>query len=523
MSTNSIKEAAIVPATRQHALWQLMLGGLLIWGLLASLLPGHARAQTQASVFSEAEIDQMLAPIALFPDELLSQVLIASTYPLEVIEAARWVAANPRLSGADAVRAAASQGWDPSVQALVAFPDLLQRMDDDLDWTRRLGDAWLMQEGTVSDRIQHLRYRADAAGHLQSTEQVRTRRDNNVIIIEQANPRVVYVPYYQPAVVYGSWWHTSHPPVYWAPPRGYHSGAVFYFGSGIQLYSGFFYSRFDWPRRQIVVVNHVHHHHHRGQRPPARGGYARWQHNPRHRRGVAYRTPQLNRDFSRHGASIDASRRPVWQRDERGSQEQRRQPGRWQGDGATSRRPRSDTPTRTMRSPDAGRRPESGPGSSVRQGGTRDRTADRTRGRGDDARGERSRGDRATTAPDGNRRADTPTRIREPAQQPRQPAQRPSGQRPSGQRPSMQRPSMQRQPAERPSVQRPSVQRQAPSVDRSPDVRRERATQDRQRGRSDNARPSARQPGQERGGRMRAPNAPSRAETWQPRGRSARE
>lgn len=496
MSTNSIKEVGVLPATRQHALWRLMLGAFLVWGLLASLLPGNVRAQTQTSVFSVAEIDQMLAPIALFPDELLSQVLIASTYPLEVIEAARWVAANPRLNGADAVRAAGSQGWDPSVQALVAFPDLLQRMDDDLDWTRRLGDAWLMQESTVSDRIQHLRYRADAAGHLHTTEQVRTRRDNNVIIIEQANPRVVYVPYYQPAVVYGSWWHASHPPVYWAPPRGYHSGAVFYFGSGIQLYSGFFYSRFDWPRRQIVVVNHVHHHHHRGQRPPARGGYARWQHNPRHRRGVAYRTPQLNRDFSRHGASIDASRRPVWQRDERGNREQRRPPGRWQSDAATSRRPRSDTPTRNIRSPDAGRRPESGPGSSVREGSGRDRSVDRTRGGGNDARGERGRSDRAST-PDRNRRADTHVRTREPAQQLRQPATR--------------------QPAQRPSVQRPPAQRppaQRPSVDRSPDVRR---------GRSDNARPSARQPGQERGGRMRAPNAPSRAETWQPRGRSARE
>ncbi|MCH8543972.1 MAG: DUF3300 domain-containing protein [Alcanivorax sp.] len=468
-----------------------------MWTLLASVLPGNVRAQTQAAVFSQAEIDQMLAPIALFPDELLSQVLIAATYPLEVVEAARWVAANPRLSGADAVRAAASQGWDPSVQALVAFPDLLQRMDDDLDWTRRLGDAWLIQEAVVSDRIQHLRHRADAAGHLRTTEQVRTRRDSNIIIIEQANPQVVYVPYYQPTVVYGSWWHASHPPVYWAPPRGYHSGAVFYFGPGIRLYSGFFYSRFDWPRRQIVVVNHHHHHHHHGhRRPPARGGYARWQHNPQHRRGVAYRTPQLNRDFSRHGASINANRRPVWERDEpgrQGSREQRRTPGRWQGDAATSQRqrPRSETPTRSIRSPDVGRRPESGPGSN------RDNDARRDTRRTDAERGARDR----SPGVDRQRRTETQTLTRPPAQQPR------------------------------PAVERPS--RGARDVTRETrEVTREPAAQDRQRGRAERSGPSSRQSsrqpprqaGEARGERrMQAPNAPSRADTWQPRGRSARE
>lgn len=286
--------------------------------LLAALLlaPLSARLQAQDQGFTQAELDQMLAPIALFPDALLSQVLIAATYPLEVVDAARWSAANPNLSGGDAVRAVQRRDWDPAVKSLVAFPDLLARMDRDLDWTRRLGDAWLMQEEEVSDSIQALRRRADAAGHLRHDEHIRTRRERDVIIIEQARPEVVYVPYYRTTVVYGPWWHTAYPPVYWHPPVA--TGAVFYWGSGVRLYSNFFFTRFDWPRRHIVIINahqppqyHVHYH----QGRPPRGGYTRWRHNPQHRRGVTYRSPALNRDFTRHAASVDANRRPVWQRD----------------------------------------------------------------------------------------------------------------------------------------------------------------------------------------------------------------
>ena len=421
---------------------QPMLWCVLLWALLAaSMAPGHVRAQTQAPVFSDADIDQMLAPIALYPDVLLSQILIAATYPLEVVEAARWSASNAGRGGTDVVRAAASQGWDPSVQALVAFPDLLQRMDEDLDWTRRLGDAWLMQEADVSDRIQHLRQRADAAGHLRTTEQIRARRDNNVIIIEQANPQVVYVPYYQPAVVYGSWWHAHHPPVYWAPPRGYHSGAVFYFGPGIRLYSGFFYSRFDWPRRQIVVVN---------RRSPARDGYARWRHDPRHRRGVTYRSPQLNRDFSRHGASINANRRPVWQRETPDRRDQRRPPGRWQGE---------------------------------------------------------ERGSRHADSP----RNDARTRDRAPTRQLRPPTTRPPAYTRS---PSTRAPSSTRSPAMQERQRQGGPQRdQRRQHQRGHQRDHQREHQREQRGQ---------RPSQQRQ-HMRAPNAPSRPDGWQPRGRSARE
>ncbi|WP_162925668.1 DUF3300 domain-containing protein [Isoalcanivorax indicus] len=344
---------------------------LLLSGLLLASLSAYLRAQDE--LFSQAELDQMLAPVALFPDSLLSQVLIAATYPLEVVDAARWSAANPDLSGGDAVRAVERRDWDPAVKSLVAFPDLLARMDRDLDWTRRLGDAWLMQEADVSDSIQALRRRAESAGHLRQDEHIRTRRERDVIIIEQARPQVVYVPYYRTTVVYGPWWHPAYPPVYWHPPVT--TSAVFYWGSGVRLYSNFFFTRFDWPRRNIVIINahqppqyHVHYH---GGRPP-RGGYTRWRHNPQHRRGVTYRSPALNRDFTRHTASIDANRRPVWQRDQAARNETRREtrpePGQWRGnrDGARrdgGRRDAADN-TRRMRppaTPDTGREQRADP------------------------------------------------------------------------------------------------------------------------------------------------------------------
>src|SRR5690606_6173300 len=144
--------------------------------------------------------------IALYPDALLSQVLIAATYPLEIVEAARWSRQNPQLSGEEAVAAVAEQGWDPSVTSLVAFPDLLARMDEDLEWTRKLGDAMLYQETQVMDSIQFLRARADATGTLESTEHVKVIREEKTIVIEPAQTRIVHVPYYDPYVVYGTWW-----------------------------------------------------------------------------------------------------------------------------------------------------------------------------------------------------------------------------------------------------------------------------------------------------------------------------
>ena len=264
----------------------------LVIALLAVLATASGALAEERAPYSQAELDQMLAPIALYPDALLSQVLMAATYPLEVVEAARWSRAHSDLKGEDAVRAVQDQDWDPSVKSLLAFPDLLTRMDEELDWTRRLGDAFLEQEPHVMQTVQRLRRKAEAAGQLGSGEHLRVLEDDGVIVIEQANPRVVYVPYYDPLVVYGAWWWPAHPPVVWAPWSGY---TVYrpgiWWGVGVGISSGFFYGGVRWIDRRVVVVRPSPY----DARPLATGP---WRHNPAHRRGIVYRHPETQRRFA---------------------------------------------------------------------------------------------------------------------------------------------------------------------------------------------------------------------------------
>jgi hypothetical protein len=267
---------------------------LAVW-LLAPAAPAQ---EPQAEAFSEGELAQMLAPVALYPDTLLSQILMAATYPLEVVEAARWSRDNPHLEGAEAVDAVADQDWDPSVKALVAFPGVLARMNEDLSWTRNLGDAFLLQEEDVADMIQELRQRAYEAGHLDGQEHIRVVREREVIVIEPAHPRVVYVPYYYPTVVYGGWWWPAYAPVYWYPPYGYSLSIGITWVGGVPVSHGFFFSSFHWPLRHVVIV-HTHHHHVHVGKPRSH----RWRHDPRHRRGVAYRHPALKARFPSHVSS----------------------------------------------------------------------------------------------------------------------------------------------------------------------------------------------------------------------------
>ena len=196
-----------------------------VLGTLAPLPDAFAQAPLYASeqaareraVFSQAGLDQMLAPIALYPDALLAQILMASTYPREVAQAARLSRAYPQLRGDDAVRAVEPYGWDPSVNALMAFPQLLAMMDERIGWTEQLGDAFLDQQPRVMESVQSLRQRAWMAGNLQSNEQVRVVRQETVLMLEQAYPQVAYAPYYDPQVIYGAWWWPALPPVHWAP------------------------------------------------------------------------------------------------------------------------------------------------------------------------------------------------------------------------------------------------------------------------------------------------------------------
>ncbi len=399
--------------TSHQRAWRKFLTGLCLAWPLWALSASDQGAAPDVPLFSQAELDQMLAPIALYPDTVLSHILIAATYPLEVVEAARWSAAHPGLDGEAAVQAVEHKDWDPSVQALVAFPHLIQRMGDEISWTHKLGDAFLTQEERVVGTIQGLREQAWAEGHLQQQEHIQVHREPEVIVIEPAVREVVYVPYYDTRVVYGNWWWPAHPPVYWVHPVHYgpRSHVAFYWGSGVHVSYGFYFSSFHWPRRQVVVV---HHHHHR-QRPPrfysgrdvARYRYAsHWRHNPHHRRGVAYRSAPPNAR--------------LLQTEQRAGVRQQAQQRQW---AATQReRHRSDSGF-SRRSTDGHWRSQEQGGRVTRphqHSGERQWSGSSSRGQwsgaGDRVRVERGDGDRSATR---QRTADTTTRNFSTRQQPR--------------------------------------------------------------------------------------------------------
>jgi len=244
----------------------------LAWSacLVFSLVSGMPMAQAQSAypappplpTYSQQQLDQMLAPVALYPDSLLAQVLMASTYPLEVVQAQRFVEARPGLQGDGLARAIAPMPWDPSVKALVQFPSVLAMMNDRLDWMQQLGQAFLSQQPVVMDTVQQLRERAQMAGNLQSGPQQRVLVEERTIVIEPVNPQLVYVPYYNPVVAYGNWWWPAAQPVYWAPPPryrppNYNPGvtASISFGSGIGVLRAVFGdARPDWRQRQVLVT-----------------------------------------------------------------------------------------------------------------------------------------------------------------------------------------------------------------------------------------------------------------------------
>nr|WP_294502434.1 DUF3300 domain-containing protein [uncultured Rhodopila sp.] len=199
-------------------------------------------AQTdQAEGYSAEQLDALLAPIALYPDELLTQVLIASVYPLEIVDAARWAEnpANKSLTGDALTQALVPVSWDPSVKSLVPFPQVLTMMNSQLDWTQQLGYAMAVQQSDVMASIQRLRRQAQIAGQLKSSEQQVVRTEGQTIVIAPAQPSVVYVPVYNPSVVYGTWPYPAYPPVYYPPPPGYAVGNALLtglaFGAGVAI------------------------------------------------------------------------------------------------------------------------------------------------------------------------------------------------------------------------------------------------------------------------------------------------
>ena len=243
-------------------------------------------------IFRQEELDQLLAPIALYPDPLLAQILMGSTYPLEVVQAARWVKAYPNVSGPQLEEAMQQQLWDPSVKSLTSFPQVLAMMDGNLEWSQKLGEAFLAQQPEVMATVQTLRAKAQAAGYLQNTPQQTVIAEPQFIRIEPATPQIVYVPVYNPTVVYGPWWYPAYPPYYWYPP-GYVIGAsVLSFGIGLAV-GAILWGGFDWHRRHVTIVNV--HNYNTFNRTRITDGT--WRHDVVHRRGVPYYDPGVRQRF----------------------------------------------------------------------------------------------------------------------------------------------------------------------------------------------------------------------------------
>lgn len=250
----------------------------------------------------QAELDRMLAPIALYPDSLLSHILVASTYPLEIIKATRWRLANEDLSEQEALDAIEDKDWDPSVKALVPLTDLLKKLSDDLVWLQDLGDAFLLNEDQVLSSVQALRRKAYDHGSLVDSEYIEVVEEDDDIVIQSTQTEIVYVPYYDTRVVYGAWWWHDHHPIYWHRPANYYLHAGFYWSPRYYVRNSYFLGGFHWSTRHLVVNHHYYKYprrYHNEYRHVRVKEYQRWSHNPSHRRGVRYRH-SLNKGNYQH-------------------------------------------------------------------------------------------------------------------------------------------------------------------------------------------------------------------------------
>jgi hypothetical protein len=282
------------------------------------------------SLFKQEELDQILAPVALYPDDLLTQVLMASTYPLEIVQADRWTKKNKDLKGDTLAKALEAQPWDPSVKSLVNFPQVLSMMSDNLDLTQKLGDAFLAQQKDVLATVQRLRAKAEASGNLKTTKEQKVVVEKETIIIESANPQVVYVPTYNPTVVYGAWAYPAYPPAYYYPPPAYATPYAFAAGVAIGAAWGYAWGHSDWHggdvnvdvnrnaniNRNIDRGKYANQYQGRGQ-----AGQGQWKHDPSHRGGVSYRDQATAGKYNRGTGSAAAKSREAY----RGRADQGRQ------------------------------------------------------------------------------------------------------------------------------------------------------------------------------------------------------
>ncbi len=309
---------------------------ILVWFLVFLIaVPQWSMAQDKkgSKPFKQEELEQMLAPIALYPDSLMVQVLMASTYPLEIVKADRWVKQNKDLKGNALTTALEKESWDPSVKSLVNFPQVLAMMSDKVDWTQKVGDAFLAQQKDVMDTIQKLRKKAQASGNLKTTKEqkVTVVKETQVIVIEPANPQVIYVPVYDPVVVYGVWAYPAYPP-YPVYPPGYTAAVAFTFAAVVVVGVawGYAWGHCHWGgahgyscvninvHQNINVNRNINRNAYAKQYPAGKGN---WQHDPGHRGGVNYRDQGTRDKYNKPSTQPANSRDSYRGRSDQGSKD----------------------------------------------------------------------------------------------------------------------------------------------------------------------------------------------------------
>jgi uncharacterized protein DUF3300 len=316
------------------------------WSILATLLfaalalsadqpaqPAQSdQPAKQAQPFKPEELEQIVAPIALYPDSLLAQIFMASTYPLEIVQAARWQKDHPDVKGDAVAKAVEKETWDASVKSLIAFPDVLTMMNEKLEWTQKLGDAFLADQKGVMEAVQRLRVKAKESGNLKSGKEQTVKTEAapagapapQIIIIESKDPEVVYVPTYNPTVVYGAWPYPAYPPYYYYPPHYvYPPGAAFFSFSVGVIVGGAMWGNCNWGGNDIDIDVNRYNNFNGGNRNNINTGdrnqinngrgnnNGKWQHDSNHRQGVGYRDQATQQKYNR-----GSSRESVQSREE---------------------------------------------------------------------------------------------------------------------------------------------------------------------------------------------------------------
>lgn len=282
-----------------HTRLRLIFGAFWTCFLLLALQPAYAQTK-----LDNAQLDQLLAPIALYPDALLSQVLMAATYPNDVKAAAAWSASHTSLSGDAATKAVEGEPWDPSVKSLTAFPSVIDLLGRQPQWTQSLGDTFLAQPDDVMNSVQRLRAQAKAAGNLESSKQQKvtteTSGSSTIVKIEPANPQVVYVPVYDSTTVYGTWPYQAYPPYYYPPPPGSAFAtslmAGIGFGLGVAAIDSM-WGGFDWGHQDVDINVNRYNNINVNNRINNSNAKVQWQHNAVNRGNTPYRDPAVRNQY----------------------------------------------------------------------------------------------------------------------------------------------------------------------------------------------------------------------------------